>query len=505
VRCGVAAGVDGVFSFGADIFLRALGPPRSRLSRPALLRVASVSQRDTRTVVCMKPGWQGDMWLLSRRLEWQRQLVAALEHAGFLADAVGECTKFLEQDVSASAVHRLALTTTLARLKARLARQAQRDSAELSLSASQRTTTSADSSPARGTQATPLMATRVPVVMVRVAVIPRSMLAATATSAAATKRARTGVGSLGHGGVAGGEAAGDTGGGRPTKLRRLGGSSNLEGVAPTVPQPEPGMMDDVTHTVDLLVPACATSVGPQSVVGGADCISDDTDVAVAADQAPSRPRRRVGGGVLTVYPTVAPAAGVTGTLEDGRALARHRTAVAVWLASGEPVAVNVERAVMHAVQCCHGVGSVFRCAPLYTFADLPRAAADFAGGGLAWRSGSGVLDCLEPTCTRPEGWRSIHGENRVWRALFALLLWEQLYARDYVPDVWRVEALALPLDMYHGTLFWEHRREALSKRLEKIRSMSPVELGRHIAASHQVHAWVVVLAREACGALVEKD
>lgn len=93
------------------------------------------------------------------------------------------------------------------------------------------------------------------------------------------------------------------------------------------------------------------------------------------------------------------------------------------------------------------------------------------------------------------GWAGVHCENGVWSTLFAVLLWDVLFAP--VPDVFRSPFQSAPLDL--GTdAFAPARAEMLRQALSRLRNGEALEMLEATWREHRgglasgrltVHVW----------------
>ena len=182
---------------------------------------------------------------------------------------------------------------------------------------------------------------------------------------------------------------------------------------------------------------------------------------------------------------------VTGMLGDGSGkppCGRKRVRVPTGV-GGDTAVVTVERAMMHVFESHVEPVTLFARAPLRkarhatTAVNLRNSAV-----GLCVRVGRRVSPAPpREGCT---GWRSLHGENLVWRTLFALLLWDEIHTtRGAAADAWRHPWHAEPLDMWSDGVFWARRSAALKRRLDALEAMTYDELHALVLAEHRVRVW----------------
>ena len=81
------------------------------------------------------------------------------------------------------------------------------------------------------------------------------------------------------------------------------------------------------------------------------------------------------------------------------------------------------------------------------------------------RHPSGSVERAALEAARAEGWQGFFAENHLWRALFGLAFWEQLFAP--VPGAFQHRFQNAPLDL-GGADFYPRRREAIEARLAEL-------------------------------------
>ena len=85
-------------------------------------------------------------------------------------------------------------------------------------------------------------------------------------------------------------------------------------------------------------------------------------------------------------------------------------------------------------------------------------------------------------------WYGMHCEGRLFRTLFALLLWDDAIFAKGVPGVFQTPFQNAPLDLHsNGQLFYKNRSSQIDARLAAVRSMSTLELVRAVKESWYAH------------------
>ena len=78
------------------------------------------------------------------------------------------------------------------------------------------------------------------------------------------------------------------------------------------------------------------------------------------------------------------------------------------------------------------------------------------------RHASGSVEMAALECARSEGWEGFFTENNLWRALFGLAFWEELFAP--VPGAFQHRFQNAPLDLRSGS-FYANRQQLIEERL----------------------------------------
>ena len=78
------------------------------------------------------------------------------------------------------------------------------------------------------------------------------------------------------------------------------------------------------------------------------------------------------------------------------------------------------------------------------------------------RHASGSVEMAALECARSLGWEGFFTENNLWRALFGLAFWEELFAP--VPGAFQHRFQNAPLDLRSGS-FYANRQQLIEKRL----------------------------------------
>ena len=194
---------------------------------------------------------------------------------------------------------------------------------------------------------------------------------------------------------------------------------------------------------------------------------------------------------------------VAGTLRDGATLTGTRKAVIVPLPPGvrrsaaisptcDLAVVNVERAVIAVVEGVRGPHELLADAPLLSVAQCK---AKHARPTPCVRLLRGTDDWQTAVRSRT-GWRGMHSENLLWRALCVLLCWEPIHAAvPAVADAWQHPWQAAPLDWDAGEVFWQRRKDVFEARFKELCSMDGGQIEAAVLHAFKVRGAVCRLRR----------